>query len=391
MKFIYPVTALIFLSLGKAQELQSGDIVQIMNSVRNSMPGQGSNKFFIPTTVQINSFDTMFIKLKAGNYSEIQRLADNFGYKFIKFVNSSTNDTFLLLQENMPIARGWGTYIFNPAGSNDLAVEAPHPIWDTNSWELAIKFFIAVKARWFLLAGTHRYANSDSSSDMAHVTQSVFHACHKRISTSATIQIHGFNKSSDKYDGYPDAVISNGTLQAENILYTIKSNYEAKGFTAGVFSASTYSSLYKLGATTNTQGLWSNANGKTFIHVEHDYPLRTTEAKQNNCIDALVKSFAPALQVSLRKEIPMTSGVLSIYPNPFNSSTTISFSLSRTSNISLSLYSVLGQKEKTIAQGRYEPGNYLLYYSAENLSSGIYFCFLETDYSTHITKLVLLR
>ena len=68
---------------------------------------------------------------------------------------------------------------------------------------------IKPKARWYFVAGTHRYANSDGSADPAHVTQSIFHTAHTTFAPDTAVQIHGFDKSS--YVNYSDVVISNGT------------------------------------------------------------------------------------------------------------------------------------------------------------------------------------
>ncbi len=374
-----------------SQSLMSGDIVEFVRTIKDAMPDMGTNKFFIPTNAHLNVFDTLFIDVKNANYTTIAARASQFGYQFIRFVNTATGDTLLVFKENVPVLRGWGTYMYCPSAAYDLAIEAPHPLWDTNSWELAVRLFIRSDAKWFLLAGTHRYCNSDSSSDMAHVTQSVFHVCHKRAATSCAIQIHGFSKTGANA-GYPDAVISNGTLTPPAVLYTLENKYISKGFTAGVFSASTYAKLNNLGATTNTQGLWSSNNGKTFVHIEHDYPLRTTLSKQLLCVDAIAEVFAPAATpVRAENAAPSVFSLFTNYPNPFNPSTTITFYAPADEWMQLSVCDMSGKEIAVLVNGRTERGFHSVAFNAERYSSGIYYCNIKTHSFTRTMKMVLTK
>ena len=80
------------------------------------------------------------------------------------------------------------------------------------------------------------------------------------------------------------------------------------------------------------------------------------------------------------------------YPNPFNPSTKISFSVEKNANTTLKIYNSLGQVVKTIYNGIAEPGKfYSIDFSAENLSSGIYFAVLENSNNSITKKLLLLK
>jgi hypothetical protein len=66
------------------------------------------------------------------------------------------------------------------------------------------------------------------------------------------------------------------------------------------------------------------------------------------------------------------------YPNPFNPSTTINFSLPEQGNVKLSVFNLLGQEVKTLVSSDMEPGTYKAVWNAQNnmgqkVSSGIYF------------------
>jgi hypothetical protein len=70
---------------------------------------------------------------------------------------------------------------------------------------------------------------------------------------------------------------------------------------------------------------------------------------------------------------------LSVYPNPFNSSARISFTLPKESNITTQIYDVLGRLKTTVFSGAMNTGRQQLTLNAENLASGIYFIRLQGD------------
>ena len=66
------------------------------------------------------------------------------------------------------------------------------------------------------------------------------------------------------------------------------------------------------------------------------------------------------------------------YPNPFNPSTKVQFTVPENGNVRLSVYNVLGQEVATLFNGTAESGNlYTTNFNASRMSSGIYFSVLE--------------
>jgi len=77
-------------------------------------------------------------------------------------------------------------------------------------------------------------------------------------------------------------------------------------------------------------------------------------------------------------EIPSAIYNLTNYPNPFNPSTTIEFSIQNDSRVELSVYNIKGQKIKTLVNDNLTYGNYSINWNGtnernESVSSGIYF------------------
>jgi len=91
-------------------------------------------------------------------------------------------------------------------------------------------------------------------------------------------------------------------------------------------------------------------------------------------------------------ELEITNYELHNYPNPFNGATTISFSL--TTNLHekarIEIYNVKGQIVDQLAITNYELGSNQVNYSADKLSSGVYFYKLVVDGKAVDTKKMIL-
>lgn len=84
------------------------------------------------------------------------------------------------------------------------------------------------------------------------------------------------------------------------------------------------------------------------------------------------------------------------YPNPFNASTRISYSLLDTRDVNIVVFDVLGRKVTTLVNDRQEAGNYNIIWSGHTssgaqVSSGIYFVRMETETGAQSAKMLLLR
>ncbi|MBU1921585.1 T9SS type A sorting domain-containing protein, partial [bacterium] len=88
--------------------------------------------------------------------------------------------------------------------------------------------------------------------------------------------------------------------------------------------------------------------------------------------------------------IPSTFS-MSIFPNPFNPSTTISFTLPRRAQTSLEVFNVLGQAVYSVDLGQLPAGEYHHLLDAENLPSGTYLTRLEAGEMQETSRMVLLR
>lgn len=79
------------------------------------------------------------------------------------------------------------------------------------------------------------------------------------------------------------------------------------------------------------------------------------------------------------------------YPNPFNSSATISFELDKPSQVTLAIYNVLGQKVATIYEGANEAGKHRVAWDASAQVSGVYFCRIEAGSRSKAKSMILVK
>jgi hypothetical protein len=83
--------------------------------------------------------------------------------------------------------------------------------------------------------------------------------------------------------------------------------------------------------------------------------------------------------------------LLQNHPNPFNPSTTISFTLPIRSYVSLKVYDILGKEITVIANEEMGAGSHSIQWNATNVSSGVYFCRMQAGTYSETKRLLLLR
>ena len=90
-------------------------------------------------------------------------------------------------------------------------------------------------------------------------------------------------------------------------------------------------------------------------------------------------------------KIPGNYALKNNYPNPFNPSTNIEFSISKAGPVSLKVYDILGKEVQTLVDEEINSGNYKVTFDAHGLSSGIYFYVLKAGGKVFTKKMCLLK
>ena len=129
--------------------------------------------------------------------------------------------------------------------------------------------------------------------------------------------------------------------------------------------------------------LWAKAGGFTNLIMQ-----RAADAFASLLYSAWIRAGKPSIPTttaiagdnggtgeSLR--VPTAYALAQNFPNPFNPSTTISYSLPKAANVSLSVFNALGQEVAVLVNERKEAGFYQATWNASNVPSGVYFYRLQ--------------
>ncbi|MGB5530727.1 MAG: T9SS type A sorting domain-containing protein, partial [Ignavibacteriaceae bacterium] len=90
-------------------------------------------------------------------------------------------------------------------------------------------------------------------------------------------------------------------------------------------------------------------------------------------------------------EIPTKFLLSNNYPNPFNPSTKIKYSIPQSSNVIIKVFDILGNEIETLANEEKQTGTYDLTWYSKNLPSGVYFYQLRAGEFVQTRKMLLLK
>jgi len=117
----------------------------------------------------------------------------------------------------------------------------------------------------------------------------------------------------------------------------------------------------------------------------------SNEAGTSSWSEALNFNVVTTAINEISENLPTEFSLEQNFPNPFNPSTSIQFSLPIQSNIELSIYSMLGQKVATVFSGAKPAGIHSISFDASELSSGVYLYQLRAGEFVQTRKFTLLK
>lgn len=118
-------------------------------------------------------------------------------------------------------------------------------------------------------------------------------------------------------------------------------------------------------------GLLDAASNKTALQIQSKV-LSPTSVENNNVI---VNNFV------LEQN----------FPNPFNPSTVISFTIQADQQVTLKVINAVGEEVKTLVNNNLSKGTHNIIFNAAGLSSGLYFYRLESNNQVQVKKMMLLK
>jgi len=94
--------------------------------------------------------------------------------------------------------------------------------------------------------------------------------------------------------------------------------------------------------------------------------------------------------------IPVVTALKGNFPNPFNPTTSINFSIKEPAQVKIDVYNMLGQKVKTLVNGYVGTGNHSVVWNGvddrnRNVASGIYFYRMQAGKYTSTKKMIMMK
>lgn len=99
----------------------------------------------------------------------------------------------------------------------------------------------------------------------------------------------------------------------------------------------------------------------------------------------------PTYIIEEAEELPSDIALISNYPNPFNATTAITFSLRKSDRVALDIFDLLGRNIQTLIDEYRQAGIHHVTFDASDLASGIYFYRLQAGETVESKRMVLLK
>ncbi len=162
---------------------------------------------------------------------------------------------------------------------------------------------------------------------------------------------------------------------------------------------------FKLGASGEEIGLFDRVEHGNSVIDSYVFGLQTTDVSEGRSTDGglpWVFFAAPTpgaeniFDPAAVNDTPTASGIRFCYPNPFNPSVTIEYSLASKRRASLAIYDLRGRVVRSLVSGVLQPGRHTARWDGlgsdgDVLPSGVYFARLSHDGFAQTQKLLLLK
>ncbi|MFD4370267.1 hypothetical protein [Streptomyces sp. NPDC058486] len=158
----------------------------------------------------------------------------------------------------------WGRLYVPADGEVRWSVQVPHPVADRDTELLGARLLEGTPHGALVLAGAHRTSGRGDAADVAHRTDSVFHAIVLELQKRDVpgIQLHGFAKAPDRpYD----AILSTGAARTASEDATLLADRMVH---RDLRVCRGWSAPCPLEGTTNVQGKAADRHGTPFLHLE---------------------------------------------------------------------------------------------------------------------------
>jgi hypothetical protein len=131
-----------------------------------------------------------------------------------------------------------------------------------------------------------------------------------------------------------------------------------------------------------------------FLNVEGFDGTSTIEFKEIILADSQgngIKAEVQTYDVSFANLLPVKTELSDSYPNPFNPTTSINYSVANAGQVEIMIYDATGRLVEELVNGHQDGGSYNITWNASNQASGMYFAKMVAGDVVQTQKLVLLK
>lgn len=153
----------------------------------------------------------------------------------------------------------------------------------------------------------------------------------------------------------------------------------------GVTDTTTIFTMINRNNSNNIFTIITDSNGEVWVCIGTDSGFEGTTTLYYSRINL---TFTSTTGIDDGKNIPSELSLSQNFPNPFNPTTKITFTLPTKDIVKLKVYDILGREIVVLAHGVFEIGKHEIEFNASGLPSGVYFYNITTS-SNSITKKML--
>lgn len=210
-------------------------------------------------------------------------------------------------------------------------------------------------------------------------------------------KISNFSKSDDfSYPQYPEVSPDGQWILFQGTFLVDSTTRKTGPCVLNLKTGKTYKALPNAEIMESSAEWLPDGSGFIYSNEKHLYELITTPSR-HGCIYTV--DFQPSAfwkPTGVAETAPVNFAIIGNFPNPFNPSTTISFSLPESGQASLAIYNASGQKVRELASGTLTAGRHSVVWDGRDqngntVSSGIYISRLTMNNKVTANRMLLVK
>ena len=214
----------------------------------------------IPTDAELRDWDDILTALRSDSVVRCRELLLKYNYTLSEISDPVTGSDYLVVQENYPLQRGWGTYLYNLNRKKRLFVHVQYPVTEFNTLQIGADLFRRLDGEMLFISGPQKSAVDKWDRKAGRLRKSVFTRWHELVTDLVHLTV-SVRAIPGKVSNPPDVVVSNGRTADEQwgisqISLTLRDSLRSSGFHSVL--AMFDSGYAALAGVSSREGIFSN-------------------------------------------------------------------------------------------------------------------------------------